>query len=75
MGFAMTGPAGRALLDHLASGGSRDKAIGVKTAGKWASILAGALLLTAVGACSWGDPDTVYPEGGEDNRKARATAT
>ncbi len=26
-------------------------------------------MLTAIGACSWGDPDTVYPEGGRDNRK------
>ena len=66
----MTGPTARASVDHLASGGSGIKAAGGRSAGKWTSILAGTLLLTAVGACSWGDPDTVYPEGGSDNRKA-----
>ena len=32
------------------------------------SILAGTALLAALGACSWGDPDTVYPD--TDNRRA-----
>ncbi len=70
----MTGPTARASLDRLTLGGSGTKVIGDRTAGKWASILAGTLLLAAVGACSWGDPDTVYPEGAEDNRKATGSS-
>ncbi len=70
MGFAMTGPTASASSDQLALGGPGNKAVGVRAARRWASIFAGTLLLAAVGACSWGDPDTVYPEGGRDNRKA-----
>ena len=67
-GFAVTGPRARASLDHATSGGPEAKKAGISTAGKWTSFFAGTLLLASLGACSWGDPDTVYPE--SDNRRA-----
>ena len=65
----MTEPRARASVDHLRFGDISPRTAGTKAFGKWASAIAGVALLTAIGACSWGDPDTVYPEGGRDNRK------
>ena len=64
----MIGPRARASVDYSASFEPRTATSGTRTSGKWVSILAGTALLAALGACSWGDPDTVYPE--SDNRRA-----
>ena len=66
----MIGPKARASVDHSALGGSRTRTTSRTSIAKWTSILAGTVLLASVGACSWGDPDTVYPESGRDNRRA-----
>ena len=66
----MTGPAAGTSFIRSAGGGTGSRTVGSKSARWWASILAGTFLLTTVGACSWGDPDTVYPESGRDNRRA-----
>ena len=64
----MIGPRAHVPVDHAVLAGHRTTTSAPRRAGKWTSILAGTALLAALGACSWGDPDTVYPD--SDNRRA-----